>query len=290
MGNRKAIVTLAIGEKYEREWRQVCQANWQKYADKHGYDIICITKSLDNSARGRGRSPAWQKCLILSQDFATRYERIVWLDADIVINHRLAPCVADSTPLEKVGAVDAWWMPTPEMLRVIVDRLYELWDPARPESEREYTARDYYRNCGLPALFDCVVRSGVMALSPAHHREVFEKTYYEHDETPGNTTYEMCFLSYELLKADCVHWLENRFDPVWLLIKLQHYPFLLNQNLYFDLKGSGNLSRVKRKLFAPLDAYLHRTIIKQCASTAFANNYFLHFQKDAAEMLLIDDA
>ncbi len=289
MGNRKAIVTLAIGEKYLDEWQRVCAANWQKYADKHGYDIICIDKPLDDSERARGRSPAWQKCLILSQDFARRYERILWLDADILINHHIAPCVVSGVPPGKVGGVDAWWSPTPEIARMVVDRLYEMWNPACPEHEREYTASDYYRNCSLPALYDQVVRSGVMALSPSHHRAVFEKTYYEHEETPGNTTYEMASLSFELLEADCVYWLENRFDPVWLLLKIQHYPFLLRPGIYFDQSGGRRIAaRVRRRLTAPLEARLRRIVTKHCASTAFANNYFLHFQKDAAEMLLID--
>lgn len=57
MGNAKAIVTLAIGEEYRHQWRTVCRANWQAYADKHGYDLICIDRPLDDSKRARGRSP-----------------------------------------------------------------------------------------------------------------------------------------------------------------------------------------------------------------------------------------
>lgn len=42
MTNSKAIVTLAIAQKYLENWKNWCQANWQKYADRHGYDFICI--------------------------------------------------------------------------------------------------------------------------------------------------------------------------------------------------------------------------------------------------------
>jgi len=288
MGNRKAIVTLAIGEKYLNEWKRVCAANWQKYADKHGYDIICIDKPLDDSKRAQGRSPAWQKCLILSQDYAARYERIVWLDSDILINHQTAPCIAAGVPPEKVGAVSAYWLSAPEVTRLVIDRMYKYWNLMA--QDREYTVCDYYQNGGLPVEFDWVVRTGVLVLSPAHHRHLFEKVYYEYERTDINKDGEMPCLSYELLKADCVQWIDPRFDPVWLILKAYHYPFLLQPRIFFKAEGSALSARIKRKLTARLDNYIRRFITKRCASTAFANNYFLHFQRDAAEMLLIDDA
>lgn len=42
MTSSKAIVKLAIAQKYLEKWKNLCQANWQKYADRHGYDLICI--------------------------------------------------------------------------------------------------------------------------------------------------------------------------------------------------------------------------------------------------------
>jgi hypothetical protein len=34
MNNQKAIVTIAIGEKYVGSWKEYCQPNWQAYAQK----------------------------------------------------------------------------------------------------------------------------------------------------------------------------------------------------------------------------------------------------------------
>jgi hypothetical protein len=42
MTSYKAIVTQAIAQKYWENWKNLCQANWQKYAERHGYDFICI--------------------------------------------------------------------------------------------------------------------------------------------------------------------------------------------------------------------------------------------------------
>ncbi|MGD1703992.1 hypothetical protein [Dapis sp. BLCC M229] len=108
MKNSKAIVTLALDKKYIQEWKNFCQKNWHQYANKYGYDIICIENSLDDSERAKQRTPAWQKCLILSQEFSQNYEIIVWADSDILINWYNAPCIVKDVAIEKVGAVFSW--------------------------------------------------------------------------------------------------------------------------------------------------------------------------------------
>jgi hypothetical protein len=73
MRKSKAIVTLAIAHKYLESWKNWCQANWQKYAEPHGYDFICIEEPLDDSAR----APYWQKRLILGEESVNKYDRVV---------------------------------------------------------------------------------------------------------------------------------------------------------------------------------------------------------------------
>ena len=104
--NRRALVTLVLGQEYAAIWRQICQPNWQRYADKFHLDLICLDQPLDTSQRAQQRSPAWQKCLILSQPCVQCYEQVVWMDADILINHRRALNVFDDVPVEKVGAAE----------------------------------------------------------------------------------------------------------------------------------------------------------------------------------------
>ena len=62
MSERVAIVTLALGGRFAASWRRSCEANWAAYADRHGYDVVCLTEPLDRSERAQGRSPSWQKC------------------------------------------------------------------------------------------------------------------------------------------------------------------------------------------------------------------------------------
>ena len=124
MTNSKAIVTLALGKKYLKEWQQFCQENWQKYADKYGYDVICIDAPLDESNRAIQRSPSWQKCLILSQNWSQNYDRIVWVDADIIISPE-APCIVQGVPVKKVGAVNLYETPSSEVYAQYLADIYE---------------------------------------------------------------------------------------------------------------------------------------------------------------------
>jgi hypothetical protein len=57
--------------------------------------------------------------LILEPSIAADYERVVWVDSDILIN-AAAPCIAQSVPVEKVGAVDEFTFPTPKKRQAII--------------------------------------------------------------------------------------------------------------------------------------------------------------------------
>ncbi|HEY2412491.1 MAG TPA: hypothetical protein VGI40_09630 [Pirellulaceae bacterium] len=102
---RAAIVTLAIGEPYRSRWETYAKGGWMAYANKWGMDLIAVHEPLDTSPRGLSRSLAWQKCLVLSQEWASQYERIAILDCDIAINALDAPNVLDQVEPEHVGGV-----------------------------------------------------------------------------------------------------------------------------------------------------------------------------------------
>jgi len=120
------MVTLVVGESYSTIWRQVCELNWQRYAEKYHLDLIYLSQPLDTSKRV-------QKCLILSQDFAQRYEQVVWMDADIMINNRTAPNVLEGVPVEKVGAAQEFCLShtEPKTARELLDRIREFWPHLR---------------------------------------------------------------------------------------------------------------------------------------------------------------
>ncbi len=268
--SRKAIVTLAIGDRYLQHWKGACEANWRAYGAQHGFDVICFDKPLDDSARARRRSPAWQKCLVLSQDIMRRYDRVVWVDSDILINHRDAPAIDAGVPLEKVGATEEFTFAenVGHQPRQLLERLYTYWK----KSIINYSGREYYTNYGLPSEFARVVQTGVLVLSPRHHRSLLEKVYHNHEEKGGpEWNYEMRPLSYELLKANVVHWIDPRFNLVWTYSLFLHYPFLVDPQTDNTLGG-----RVKHKLATAMDAPSFTTVQRACMTTAFLNSFFFH--------------
>ena len=286
MKNTKAIVTLVIGNRYIKKWKKLCEKSWQKYAEKHGYDLIIIDSPLDDSPRAQKRSPAWQKCLILSQDFSNKYERIVWVDSDILINSSLAPCITKDVPIEKVGATNEWSSPTPLLYAQALERKYEYYKYAELDIVHDDTAQKFYSNYGLPPKFDSTVQTGVMVLSPDHHRQILEKVYFEYEDkgTP-EWNYEMRPLSCELLAADFVHWIDHRFNLIWFDYLCLHYPFA------FKKSRSPFIRKVERKLqilSSDLGIPPRLSIRKVCANTAFINSFFLHFAGSGADMILVD--
>ena len=255
--NSRAIVTLAIGSGFAGRWHSICQPLWRRYCERHGYDLICFEGPLDTSERARRRSPAWQKCLILGQPTVRRYEQVVWVDSDILPSPE-APSVSESVPVERVGAVDEYSMPTREIHDRVLAKLYRRWDADGVAYVHNLTAAEYYRNFDLPPTFEEVVQTGMLVLSPSHHRELLEDVYERYDDRGPGLNYEMRPLSYELLRAGVVTWLDPRFNYIWGHYKALHYPFLI--------------------------AHPHHPRAAECAARALNDAHFLHFTGSVDEM------
>ena len=209
---KKAIVTLNIGQQYQNAWRNTCRKGWQAYCERHGYDLVNIDKRLDTSERANKRSPAWQKLLILGQDWAANYDRVVWVDSDILINPT-APSIVDDVPTEKIGCIDELAYPTPKDHKAIV--------AAKRARDTDGDAELFHTCVGIPAGgHGHIVQTGVMVLSPKHHREALEHTYNAYEDAGPGLYYEMRFLSHEIQKASLQHWIDQRFNAllIWLAL------------------------------------------------------------------------
>ena len=207
---KKVIVTLNIGQQYQNAWRKTCRRGWQAYCERHGYELINLEKRLDISERANNRSPAWQKLLILSQDWSKDYDRVVWVDSDVLINPT-APSIIEDVPEEKIGCVDELTYPTPNDRKMII--------AAKRASETDGDAELFHTCVGLPAGgHSAIVQTGVMALSPKYHRELFEHTYNAYEDPGPGFYYEMRFLSHEIQKAAVQHWISGKFNAllIWL--------------------------------------------------------------------------
>jgi hypothetical protein len=209
---RVAIVTFLIGEVYERTWSRMCAPNWAAYAQRIGADIVVLKHRID--ARDVSRSPAWQKLLILDLPWAKRYERIIWLDSDIVINDEAPDILEYGGPVEKVGICEDSGRLSPAEAQVYLEgKLKIKLSPCNVQTSWRTAMLERYLN-HKTAPHDVLFNTGVMVLSPAHHNETL-KSVYAYPEI--SRLFEQPQLSHSLLANDLAYVLSPRFN--WGLIE-----------------------------------------------------------------------
>ena len=273
---KRALVTLAVGERYLQMFDRYCRGTWHAYAERHHMDLVVLPRALDDSPRAQSRSVSWQKCLVLSAPEIAPYEQVVWVDADILINP-MSPDVGRDVPVDRIGAADEYATPTKEDYEILLRRKYAQWSAAGEPYISNLTPTEYHTQFGLEGHFDSVVQAGVLVISPRFHRDLLEHVYrhYE-DKGAPEWNFEMRPLSYEILTNRLEHWISPKFNMPWASLRALYYPFVDRLSLIDKgLRKSGlrHGSRLSRK----------------CATTAFLNNYFLHFSGgEVRDMGLVD--
>ena len=222
---KTAIVTIAIGAAYSARFRAHCEGGWSRYADRHGFQLIVIEAPLDLTPRAAARSPAWQKCLVLRPDVAGSFDRVIWIDSDILINDS-APSIAEGVPLEKIGATDEHLFPSPQLRRQMFMALTQQAEAVNPGLAKTWASyldpADWHAAWGLPRSGRSIVQTGVLVLAPKHHRELLEHVYYSYEDRGGEPmNYEMRPLSYEIQKQGLLHVLDSRFNAVLIFLIMQ---------------------------------------------------------------------
>lgn len=259
----KALVTLAVGEAYLDGFRRHTRPTWEAYCARRGYDLVVLTEPIDRDCDFTRKSVHWQKLLIGLVPRLKDYRHLVWVDGDIVINHRLAPCIVSHLKEDRIGVVDA----SADFLAA--DAVYNRHarflilnylmtrqlDPQAPKAV--VTGGDlsaYYRLLGLHGTRATrFINTGVIVFEPARHARFLAECYarYERD----SVDFENTPVSFELQEHDACEYLDTRFNLIWAHVAAKHYPFLFNQAVV------GN----------------NRDLLKLCANIAFHNAWFLHF-------------
>jgi hypothetical protein len=276
---KRAIVTINLGARHQMLWNRICRPNWERYAQKFGLDIINFEQPLDMSERAAKRSPSWQKCLILSQPDVQQYDQVLWLDSDILINLKKAPDAFAFVPDDKIGGIEDWVEPSVEEYKQAMQTSQRI----QPGILNELTVKEYYANFGLPTTFDKVMQGGVFVASPAHHRALMEKVYYEYEDKGASYWhYEMRPLSYEIQKARLIAWMPGEFNYLWGVRKLIKYPHLVAKTG----NGGSLLFKVARKLAFETGINFYPGYTRKIKQH-FDEAYFFHFAGTYADMLFM---
>ena len=200
MVERKALVTLLIGEELQNFWRTWLERSWREYAERHGYELVLIEDFIDDSPLAHEREPHWQKCLILEHPAVQEFDHAVWIDADILINFRSAPCIVAATENGKIGVAPG---------------------SESPEISEIYTKAE------LPGTLQQLVNTGVIVYDVAGDRD-FLRSVYDNGVENEFSMKENVPLSYHILTSGRAHMLDPRFNVCWDEVLLKHYRYLAN--------------------------------------------------------------
>jgi hypothetical protein len=206
---KNAVITICIGGDYFSIWETMCRNNWELYCDKYRYDLIVVSDYLDASDRGRSRSPAWQKLLVMDQSWAHCYKRIVWVDADIIAS-RDAPDVMEAVPDEtKIGISLSGGQMSEAEQHIFIERFYGV--VLTPEMARVAWRKHHRKTLdriGAPVNAP-MLNTGVMVMSRQHHATLLRSIYAQDLDT---RLYEQPFISAELSRFGLAEIISPRFN------------------------------------------------------------------------------
>ncbi|TAN73346.1 MAG: hypothetical protein EPN20_03310 [Magnetospirillum sp.] len=252
---KKALVTLVIGDEYRTNWQNRFAPTWVPYARRHGYEIIPIEEYIDEGDLAWTRSPHWQKCLILELPGMDRFDRVVWVDADILINHRLAPDIVAQTPEGRIGAVshNSRYRRWPSVTGASEHRFFDYLTQAMGMKETRHRGDPAlrYQDAGLPEGPTDILNTGVLVLDPRADRDLLRQVYLTGREN-AHSIFENLPLSHALLESGRVALIDEGFNVIYPYEICAHYPWVL---------------------FAEVTDADFRLVV----NAIWASSYFLHF-------------
>jgi hypothetical protein len=131
--------------------------------------------------------------------------------------------------------------------------------------------RSMHAPYGLPNPPDIVVQTGVLVLSPGHHREMLERIY--RTTYPAETRqYEQPPLSHEVLAQNLLHPLDARFNYTFFEQLYAHHPFLADSASFQRLSEICASPGMAGAL--PMPAY--QQLLQHTLVSEFYNSYFFH--------------
>jgi len=246
--NSTAIITLVIGEECTSNYNKFCKKSFEEYAKKHNFDLIELDYLIDKDTN---KHIAWQKLLIGTLDILKKYEILIWIDADIVINVENAPNILNGIPKHCVGAVKYHPLLSQSLFYTAYSRM------SNGLSVPEFNLK-LLRKHNLEITPRCLINSGVLVI-PKSAYNILENTYYKYEEIKNNDHQEQVFLSYELYTNGVTCFIDDRFNAVWYEFK--QGPYFFNCSKQAD---------------------------KQLIQKVLSEVYFLHFAGPKKDIILLE--
>lgn len=273
---KKALVSLAVGDRCYGPWSQYLHANWSAWCRRHGYDLILFDSLLDTTSLGLQRSPAWQKLLAMSSPTLQAYDRAFWLDADVLI------CPDAEDPIEyesshlismvrDVGSPLAYEPPwfKHQWSRILCSSL--LRNHGTKINLTTFADPDhfsYFHLWGFNPLKFPLFNTGLIAFNPASHSPIFSEIYYRWQDGGAGALYEMIPLNLELFQRGLINEIPVSFNQ---LAGVQHAVWSFYPHQVQSMHGIPSGDRVS------VNGFFEKLM---------SNSSFLHFA--GAHQLMID--
>ncbi len=256
-----AIVTFVVGENYTDIFN-IVKSSWQNYANKCEADLIVMDDYIDYNSLN-GRSPIWQKLLLINSPHLKKYKKVCYLDSDIYINSK-SPSVFEVNVFNKVGVVRHESLFYPQSHVIQYERWIKLMDVTKKDQfiagRIRNVFKNYYANYDLRLHTNLKFNAGVLLLDPNLHGELFNKIYNKYAKDAFDQ--DQTAVNYELIKNNLYHEIDLRYNAQLGGILSHSYPFLH----FMDDKGIDYLNN---------STYCNLAMM--CLANIIEINYFIHF-------------
>lgn len=257
--NQNVLATIAIGDKYYKEWERYALPTWKQYCVNNDLGLVVFDKDLIDKKHEKWKKPTWQKLLIGETLKNSKYNvnNVCYLDSDIIINP-LAPNIFDfhsSKLISVVSQVTNIPYPKDDVLRRIAFFRHNCYDTSYPlDSALFMTPQQIYHYHKLEEQKDYFC-AGLFVFNVLEYHSIMKEWFMKYGRDVSTITGggDEPIMNFEIQNYGKVNWLEYEFQSLWLYEMAWKYPFLY-QNSGFD-----------------------NGIIKQCVEASLFTNYFMHF-------------
>ena len=252
------IVTIAIGEKYLKEWKSFALPSWKVYCQKFDIGLIVFTKDLISNKNKKWKKATWQKLLIGNalKTKIKKIENICYLDTDIIISP-IAPNIFNNFDIDCISLVSLRRnLPYDydEVIKKVAFFRNLYYDKNYPlDSALFISIPDLYKYHNLTPVKDEAC-AGLFVFN-IKKSDILYNYFFEIESNiksitgGGDQTHFNHFI-----QTNCkVTWLNYKYQAIWVFEIAAKYPFLY--------KNKDRYSRV----------------VQNCIDASLLDNYFLHF-------------
>jgi hypothetical protein len=252
------IFTIAIGNKYLKNWLKYCFPNWKVYCKKNKIGLIVITHDLWDRKDKLYKTPTWQKMLLgkLVKDENLKIKNILYIDTDFLINPN-SPNFFNLIKKARISVVSVSNR-IPYDINLIRKKISfnrkTYFDRKFPlDSAMFMTDRQYYKFHGFKKQKG-IVCMGLLGFNVNQHWKKMYSWYTKYTRNTRGLTNkgDNPYISYELLKYGKLKWEDYKYQTIWTQEMAFKYSFLY--------KHINN-----------------KKLLEICVNNSLEDCYFLHF-------------